>query len=383
MRDETLKRMQPWGKIDEGYLLLAREGRLIHPLRRTARYVAKSVTIMCALVLVACGEPAPSPQFDASLYVFGTKVDITTFGAEADKAQSAVAELERQFQRMHKDWHAWKPGELTQLNAAIAAGQRFTVSPFLLPLIEQAKQLESLSDGLFSPAIGAIIGAWGFHADERPKGLRPDFDTIRALAAAHPTMADVRIDGDQVLSGNLVVQMDFGGFAKGVALDRAEAVLRSFGIENALINAGGDINTLGQGGDRPWKVGIRDPKSWGVIATLELQPGEDIYTSGNYERFREIDGVRYAHIIDPRTGWPVEHIVSSTVITTNGALADAAATALSVAGPDDWHRIAKRMGVKFAVLVDDRGQVYLNPAMRARIEFSPDQDFTIVESPQL
>jgi len=334
------------------------------------------------LGLVSCGQDAPD-EHTSTLFVFGTKVEITVRGEDTAKAKAATAQLDHDFQRMHTDWHAWKPGELSNLNAAIAAGQSLTVTPFVKPLLIQAKKFEALSDGLFNPAIGALIGAWGFHADHRPEGGLPDFTVIHTLAAQQASMNDVRINGDVVSSSNPTVQFDFGGFAKGVALDRAEQTLKDLGIHSALINAGGDINTLGGPKNKSWQVGIRDPKSWGVIATLDLQQGEDVYTSGNYERFREIEGVRYAHIIDPRDGMPVDHIVSATVIGENGALADAAATALTVAGPKNWHRIAKQMGIKFAVLVDDNGTVYLNPAMKARIVFNPEAKLTIVESGEL
>ena len=349
-------------------------------LRRTRQRFA--ALVLGVMVLGACGQDS-IPEQSASLFVFGTKVDITVRGTDAATLGAVTARLEHDFQRMHKDWHAWKPGELVDLNVAFAAGQSKAVSPFLLPLIKQAQDLYTVSDGLFNPAIGGLIGAWGFHADEKPQGGLPDFTAIRALVAQKPAMTDVHIDANQVSSSNPTVQLDFGGFAKGVALDHAEQVLADMGVENALINAGGDINTLGDGGETPWQVGIRDPKAWGIIATLALQPGDDVYTSGNYERFREINGVRYAHIIDPRDGMPVEHIVSATVIAHGGALADGAATALTVAGPDDWHRIARKMGIKYAVLVDDTGTVYLNPAMRARISFAPDANLTIVESPPL
>lgn len=333
------------------------------------------------LALAACGDkPA---EHSTSLFVFGTKVDITVRGTDEATANKAFAQIGSEFQKMHTAWHAWKPGELTDLNRAIAQGDAFRVSPFLLPLIVEAKRLEKLSGGLFNPAIGAIIGAWGFHSDSKPQGHRPDIPGIRGVAALRPSMADVVIRGDVVSSTKRAVQLDFGGFAKGVALDRAEYVLKSHGIASALINAGGDINTLGSGGKKPWSVGIRDPKAWGVIATIELEPGEDVYTSGNYERFREIDGVRHSHIIDPRTGMPVRHIVSSTVITKNGALADAAATALSVAGPRNWHGVAKRMGIKYAVLVDDQGNMYVNPAMSARVELPYDHELNVIKSPPL
>lgn len=356
---------------------------MFKPARTSLHTLAFAAMVaISAVSLTSCGQEPPA-EHTANLFVFGTKVEITVRGKDAATMEAATAKLSSEFAHMHKDWHAWKPGELTDLNAAFKAGQSMTVTPFLKPLIQQAQDLYILSDGLFNPAIGGLVGAWGFHADEKPKGGLPDFAAIRQMAAQKPAMTDVTIEGDTVSSRNPVVQLDFGGFAKGVALDRAEQVFKDLGVENALINAGGDINTLGDGGDRPWKVGIRHPKSWGVIATLALEPDEDVYTSGNYERFREIDGVRYAHILNPRTGMPVEHIVSATVIAHGGALADGAATALTVAGPKDWHRIALKMGIKYVVLVDDEGTVYLNPAMKARIIFDPELDLKIVESPPL
>lgn len=322
-----------------------------------------------------------------TVYIFGTLVEFTIRGAEESRAREAVGAVEAEFRRMHKDWHAWKPGELTRLNAAFREGRSMKVSPFLRPLIVQAKDLANASGNLFNPAIGGLIGAWGFHADELPAGPPPDRAAIRALAAKHPVMADVEISGDEVFSRNRAVQLDFGAFAKGAALDRAMAILRQHGIDNAIVNAGGDLNTMGNAGGekggRAWRIGIRAPVGRGVIASLDLTEGENLYTSGNYERYREEDGIRYSHIIDPRDGMPVRHIVSSSVIGANGALADAAATALSVAGPKDWYRVAKAMGIKFALLVDEDGTVYANPAMAKRAAFAKSQPKKLVLSPPL
>ena len=94
-----------------------------------------------------------------------------------------------------------------------------------------------------------------------------------------------------------------------------------------------------------------------------------MHTSGNYERYREYDGKRYQHIIDPRSGLPAETIVSASVIHPNGATADAAATALVIAGPEGWEAVARRMGVTQAILVDDQGTVYLTPQMQGRVRF--------------
>ncbi len=320
------------------------------------------------LLLTACGDGGRETK--ASEYVFGTVVDITIRGVSEAKARDAIAALAEGFRRMHKDWHAWKPGgDLMRVNQACKTGETVTVGDFTLPLIVDAKRYYALSDGLFNAAVGEIVGAWGFHADEPPKGRKPPFDLIRDLAARHPSMDDVTVDGHRVTCRNSAVGLDFGGFAKGAALDWAFAELKSRGIVNAVISAGGNVGSIGSHGDRPWRIGIRDPKTWGVIASVDLEPGEHVYTSGNYERYRDWEGVRHSHIIDPRTGMTVEHVLSVTVIADNGSFGDAASTALAVAGPADWPRIAKRMGVTKVLMVDDTGTLTVSPLLQGRLIF--------------
>ena len=159
--------------------------------------------------------------------------------------------------------------------------------------------------------------------------------------------------------------------------------LRDMGVRNAIVNAGGDLRAIGRRGNRPWRVGIRHPQGSGVLASVEIESDESVFTSGNYERYRIHEGVRYSHIIDPRTGMPVNHIASATVIHHNGAVADAAATALTIAGPMDWPRIAKQMGIKYVMLVDEKGTVYMNPAMAKRVRFEGKNEPAIVISEPL
>jgi len=323
--------------------------------------------VLLALLLTAC--QAPPREYRETRFLFGTLVEFILRGVPEQRARQAVAAIGVDFQRMHRDWHAWKPGELSRLNARLPDGRFHEVSPFLLPLIRQAKTLSIESDDLFNPAIGKLIELWGFHSDELPVGAPPSRAAIQALVAQRPRMEDVDIEGQRVRSRNPAVAFDFGGFAKGAALDHAMRRLAEFGVRDAIVNAGGDLNVMGRHGDRPWRVGIRHPVGKGVIASVDVRDGEAVYTSGNYERYREHEGIRYSHIIDPRTGMPVEHVVSATVIDTNGARADAAATALSVAGPADWERIARRMHLQYVMLIDEQGQVYMNRRMAQRIRF--------------
>jgi len=326
-----------------------------------------SFILVAALLTTACHRSIP--EYRETQYLFGTLVSFTIRGVEPVQAQAAVAAVGKDFQRMHNDWHAWKPGELSRLNQQLPDGEFHSVSPFLLPLIEQAGELAAQSDDLFNPAIGQLVKLWGFHSDTLPSGPPPSQDAIRSLVEKQPRMADIQIDGDRVRCLNPTVSLDFGGLAKGAALDLAMQRLRSMGVQNAIINAGGDLNVIGSHGNRPWNVGVRHPQGEGVLAAVELRDGETVYTSGNYERYRQHEGVSYSHIIDPRTGMPVRHVASVTVIDRVGARADAAATALSVAGPKDWYRIARQMGLKYVMLVDEQGRVYMNPAMAERIKF--------------
>lgn len=337
--------------------------------------------ILPALLLLLSACQKPQPHYTETRFLFGTLVEFKIHDVPEETARKAVAEIGADFQRMHRDWHAWKPGELSRLNAQLPDGRFHEVSLFLLPVIKQAKQLSIESDDLFNPAIGRLIALWGFHSDTLPLGPPPPRAAIAALVAQRPRMEDVEIVGQRVRSRNPAVALDFGGFAKGVALDYAMRRLAEFGIHNAIINAGGDLNAMGQYGKRPWRVGIRDPSGRGVVASLEVTGAEAIYTSGNYERYREHAGIRYSHIIDPRTGLPVEHIVSATVIAASGARADAAATALSVAGPADWQRIARRMRLRNVLLIDEQGRIYMSRPMadRVRLEGVPPAHIQVVD----
>lgn len=330
----------------------------------------KKIILIPILLFIfsACSRVPQSESVE--LYVFGTLVTITVWGAEASERDAAVAEITTTFQQMHHEWHAWKPGPLVDINQAIAAGQSVDVPPSIESLITRSQQLYRQSEGMFNPAIGGLLQLWGFQSDGRPNGPPPDKQAIANWVSAAPGMDDISITQGKLSSANRAVQLDFGAFAKGVAVDRAIEILRHHGIANAIVNGGGDLRAIGSKGQMPWRVGIRHPQGQGVLAALTVEGDESIFTSGNYERYREHEGVRYAHILDPRTGMPVEGITSVTVIHENGGIADAAATALVVAGVSDWQRIARQMGVQAVMLVDDAGTVYMSPAMQRRIEFT-------------
>jgi thiamine biosynthesis lipoprotein len=186
-------------------------------------------------------------------------------------------------------------------------------------------------------------------------------------------MSDLAISGLEVKSRNKAVKIDLGGYAKGYALDRAADILRQQGIHNALINIGGNVMALGTHGSRAWRVGIQHPRKPGPLATLELHDGEAIGTSGDYQRYFELDGKRYCHLIDPRTGYPVQDVQAVTILTHGehaGLQSDASSKPLFISGTQGWLSAAHKMQLSEALLIDAGGVVHLTAAMQKRLEFT-------------
>jgi thiamine biosynthesis lipoprotein len=337
-----------------------------------------------ASLLAACGQPAPWRQ---ESYVFGTRVELLIAGAPEAQARAAGNRALQEFDRLHRTYHAWQPSELSALNEAIAAGRTQDVTPEFAAYIREAQSVAAAGDHLFDPGIGRLIALWGFHTDDIQPRL-PDPDAVRAVLAQHPSVADLRLDGNRIASRNKAVALDFGGYLKGVALDRAAASLKADGIANALINIGGNVMALGtrDGRGTPWRVGIQHPRPQGVggapLASLELKDGEAIGTSGDYHRYFEVAGRRYCHLLDPRSGVPAEGTQAVTVLIAPGPSAGMRSDALSkpifIAGTE-WRAMAKQLGVDAALKVGADGTAIATPAMKARLKVEvPDLKLQVI-----
>lgn len=334
------------------------------------RFVAPVVAALFCLFLAACSK-APLTQQEA--YVFGTRVEVLVAAVPEAEARAATALVLQEFDRLHREYHAWQPSQLTALNGAIAAGRPLAVSPELRQLLQEAQALAARGEWLFDPAIGRLVELWGFHGEEfRP--LLPDADRLAFLAAARPSLRDLSFQGDTVTCPNPAVAIDLGGYLKGVALDRAAAILRSRGIGHALINIGGNVMALGEKNGEPWRVGIQHPRQAGPLASVELRDGEAIGTSGDYQRYFEVDGQRYSHLIDPRRGWPAQGTRGVTVLLPPGpragTLSDALSKPLFIAGGADWLRLARATGITQALRVDASGAVQVTAALALRLKWA-------------
>ncbi|MDT8409246.1 MAG: FAD:protein FMN transferase [Wenzhouxiangellaceae bacterium] len=326
------------------------------PGRTGAPALVPILVLLLVLMLAGCAPAGDDRR--AVFAVFGTEVEVQLRETSEADAALVFGDIGRMLQAMHHELHPWEAGALTELNAALAAGRAHKAGDDIVELIRASQRLEAASQGTFNPAIGQLVGLWGFHTSNYPITDPPPPDRrIDELVAASPSALDLTLDGAIVETVNLAVQLDFSGIAKGLAVKRACRLVGAHGIASAMVNAGGDVMVCGAGsGDRPWRVAIRGDRA-AVLETLEIDRPMAVFTSGNYYRFGEFDGTRYAHILDPATGRPVDEVIQATVVHADPLLADAGATALVVAGTSRWRQVARGLGIDRAVVIDQAGNV--------------------------
>ncbi len=322
--------------------------------------------LMLGIIMVACA-PA-SETLHETRFMMGTLVDFTIYGDNTKNAPIAIKAAADEMQRVENLFTIYGKSDnpVKQFNASEPG------TPVELPeevdlLLAAARDIEHESNGAFNPTLGYLNKLWGFSQSPSPSSP-PGIDEASRLAR---------------LSNNCLQQqpnhrwkrlrqecrLDFGAIAKGYAIDRGIDVLREKGIENAIINAGGDIRVIGRHGERPWQVGIRHPRKPGaVIATLRVEGDVSIVTSGDYERFYISDDVRYHHILDPASGQPARKSRSATVITDHAAMADGWSTALFVIGEAAIESIGE-MGMD-AILIDAKGGIHMTKDIESRLQLS-------------
>jgi len=329
--------------------------------------------LLVALVMLAGCERA-EPVFNSRFPALGAMIDLSLVGIPKSQAQAATSAIEADFRQLRSVRDGWNPGPLGRVNELCRTGKRFAAPPSVLPMLELSRQLSDQSGGLFNPAIGELVAAWSApFPTGRETMTAPSPERIATLVRHNPRMSDIEVNGIYLRCRNTAIQLDFGGFDKGFGIDQAVRHLRELGIHNAVVRSGDDLRAIGSRSGAPWRIAIRRPTGGGVLGTIDVSGDESVFTAASHEPSDEVEVQQVNRIIDPRTGNPATGTASVTVLHTEAAIADAAATALFVAGPDHWYEVAKAMGIGFVVLVDDSGVLHLNPEMQARLQLLDDR----------
>jgi len=338
-------------------------------------------TLMLIVVLAGCRGSA-TPVYTTQFIAFDAAVDLSIVGVPRDEAVAAAREAEQDLTFLDHAWHAWEPGPMMRVNELLATGEPFAAPPSLLPLIRKGRILSLQSDNLFNPAMGRLQSLWGFHTDQPECRPPPSRASVTRLVDAAPTMADLYLDGILLQSDNPAVQLDFDIFAVGAAMDMVMDNLRTRGVRHAMINTGGNLRVIGSRAGRPWRAPVRRAGGTAVMGILEISGDASLFTSGDYRRNFIYEGALYHNVIDPRTGWPAKDFTSVTVLYDgDAATAAAAATALMVAGPERWHEIAQRMGLRHVLALDEAGTLHMSPSMQQRLQLLDTQLDIVVSAP--
>ncbi len=361
-----------------------------------------ALAALCTVVALACGgddakprdaEPlattpdakptpageAPPVRKDGTIFadgvLMGTSVSLNVWldpGKDPRDAGDAMQAAFAEIARIESIMSEWQPqSELSRWNAA-AGGEPVALSPELFTVLKRSREISEITGGVFDITFYGVGQLWKFDRGAKP----PSAEAI----AAKLDLVDWRgIELHEDGTGRLTrpgMKVGLGAIAKGYAVDRASAVLRERGFANHVVEGGGDTYVSGTKAGKPWMVGIQNP---GAKLQREdgLQPGakeavvlgalpssdRSVVTSGDYERFFEYEGKRYAHILDPRTGHPVEASRSPqsvTLVAANAMDADAYCTAVAVMGPDTGMAFVEAHPELGAIIIDAAGKMTIS-----------------------
>lgn len=295
----------------------------------------------------------------------GTLVTITSVARSEAVAQAAATAGFAEIRRLEEILSTWIPtSELSRVNAS-AGVTPVHVSPETLTVVRRAMQVAEMTGGGFNIAIGPAVDAWNMIEGQRIP-TESELDALRPLLTLQAVRADIR--AQTIFLEKSGMRIDVGGIGKGYAADRAVDALRGAGATAGVVALSGDIKTFGRLPDgKMFPIGIQHPRKDGsVLAWIDLQD-EAISTAGDYERFFERDGVRYHHILDPRTLQPAHGCQSVTVIAREGVWADGLDTGIFVMGPELGMRLVETLPDVEAIIVDADGRLLVSSGLKQRI----------------
>ncbi len=262
------------------------------------------------------------------LRALGSPCEFQLYGESQARLEEISHGMAQEIERIETKYSRYRDDTLvSEINCKAGSGTFVEVDHETALLLDYAQTAFEQSGGLFDITSGVLRRAWNFRGQ-----CLPDKREVRELTRLVGWKRVERRKA-KIHLPHAGMEIDFGGFGKEYAADRAAALARQAGVNAGLVDLGGDVCVIGPHPDgRPWQIGIRDPRDPnGALASLPLSHGA-LATSGDYERFMEVDGKRYCHLLDPRTGWPVEGLAAVTVVAEQCLIAGTATTIAMLKG---------------------------------------------------
>ncbi len=339
-------------------------------------YVTRfAAAVFVLTVSIGCGAPTPESapalsvphRVDESRLAMGSTLNLSAWTTDDLIAKAAFAAVFAEFDRLDALMSVWKDGsDVLRINAA--AGDRpVTVAPDVIDALKIARQVSEWTNGTFDITFGALTDVWKFDQD-LDESIPTDAQIRQRLTLIDYKQIEIDDKERTVFLRRKGMRIHLGGIGKGYAVDRAIRILRDRGLRDFVVQAGGDLYVGGQPGDRPWKLGIADPRNAGgaPFATVELRDST-LSTSGDYERFFIKNGVRYHHILDLRTGQPARLCRSVTLLTDRAVIADALAKGVFILGPTEGMALIERTAGVQGVIVSAKNEVLISSGLKDRV----------------
>lgn len=310
-------------------------------------------------------------EYSDNLFAMDTYMALTAYG---DGAKEAVEESKKEIQRLDNLWSiSSKEGEIYAVNKNGTG----TISSDTVEVLERVAKLHESTDAAFDITVYPLMKLWGFTTGDYK--VPQEQDIKETLALVDQEQINLNAEQGSVTLGE-GQKIDLGGIAKGFTSNRVMEIWKNAGITSGMVTLGGNVQVLGSKTDgSPWKVGIRNPESTegDMIGILQVTDCA-VITSGGYERYFEEAGKEYHHILDTSTGYPAENgLISVTIVSQDGTLADGLSTALFVKGKEDAIIYWKQHKEEFdAVLVEENGEIYVTEGLEDK--FSSEESFQII-----
>jgi len=302
--------------------------------------------------------------------LLGTIVTITIVDSPENTAGDFDAAF-NEIEAVQRDFNLYNPESEISIINKTAAHRPVKPADNVFELISRSLEISGITHGAFDITFASTGKLWDFSKEEFTP---PDDKTIQKLLPLI-SYKNVKPDSKErtIKFMKEGTKIGLGGIAKGYATGKAISELKRRNVKGAIVACAGDLQVIGDNNGTPWRTGIQDPRGSSVIAAIDMYDGEAVSTSGDYERFKIVNGKRYHHIIDPTTGYPADSgLVSVSVFSNDPVLSDAYSTALFVSGLEKSKKILASMPVLSAVIVTADMKVYVSTSLKGRITFRED-----------
>ena len=347
--------------------------RKIFPPDTDFFFISALYSVFC-LILILSGCTEGDRMYRESRLMMDTFCSITVVSSSKEKAKEAIEAGFKEIEKLERLLNYYSPeSEVAAINRA-SGDNPVKVSQETFEIIRKAVEIARYTHGAFDPTIGPLMRLWGFSKETINPSIPSQDEIKNAVRLVDYKKIKINESVSEIFLAEKDMELDLGGIAKGYAADKAIESIKAKGVRASLVAVGGDIKTFGIKPDnRPWKVGVQNPRA----DFNNQKAGEDIFlslslsdkaisTSGDYQRFVVVNGKRYHHIINPGTGFPASAVMSVSVISSEGYIADGLSTAVFILGSVKGMELLESMGLD-GIIVDEKEEILITEQLKEKV----------------